>query len=109
VSWKLDRIGAPERADCRKFYLPPDFGAGWAGLTNLRSGCSLKMEWSPSELPYLGIWVDEGAYNSASVAALEPSTGYYDSLLTAMQNGRISRVAPGEEQRWCLSIRLLVV
>jgi hypothetical protein len=104
--WRLDRVRSPECGECRKFYLPPDAPAAWGGLSNHQANCSLKIEWSTVELPYLGIWVDEGAYNSASVVALEPSNGYYDSLVTAANNQRLSRINPGDEHRWSLLVRL---
>ncbi len=103
---QLDRIGPVDRRDCRKFYLPPEKPVRWAALNHQRSGCSLKLEWSPLELPYLGIWVDEGAYNSAPAAALEPSNGYYDSLVVAVRQERAMRIAPGASQGWSLTIRL---
>ena len=30
--------------------------------------------------PYLGLWIDEGCYNTVSTVALEPASGYFDSL-----------------------------
>ncbi len=88
----------------RKLYLPPDQPAAWAGLQQDEDGAWLRLSWDPSAIPYLGIWVDEGSYNPASTAALEPSTGYYDSLARAWQNQRVMTLPPGEQQRWVLDL-----
>ncbi|MFN8447667.1 MAG: hypothetical protein U0521_03490 [Anaerolineae bacterium] len=67
-------------------------------------GAWLRLSWDPSQIPYLGIWVDEGSYNPASTVALEPSTGYYDSLTRAWRNNRVMRLPPGAPQRWWLDV-----
>jgi galactose mutarotase-like enzyme len=102
--WQLDRIAPAERGDCRKFYLPPDEPATWAALADERTGSTLHIEWSPAQVPYLGIWVDEGAYSREAVTALEPSSGFYDSLAWACENHRAPSIASGESHAWTLSV-----
>ena len=68
------------------------------------AGAWLRLAWDAKATPYLGIWVDEGDYNPAPTAALEPSTGYYDSLARAWQNQRVMRLSPGIPQRWSLDL-----
>jgi galactose mutarotase-like enzyme len=105
-AWELDRVRSADNHDCRKFYLPPESPAAWASLVDRRLGCSVRMEWSPGELPYLGIWVDEGAYNPVPVVALEPSNGYYDSLAAAVHHRRLGSIDPGASHTWSLVVRL---
>jgi galactose mutarotase-like enzyme len=105
-TWCLDRVGSIESHTCRKFYVPPEQPVSWAALVDEKLGCGLRLDWSPSAAPYLGLWVDEGMYNSVPVAALEPSNGYYDSLETAIRNQRIPELDPGNEQEWTMQIRL---
>jgi hypothetical protein len=38
------------------------------------TGHWLRLQWEPDEIPYLGIWVDEGAVNSVATVALESPT-----------------------------------
>ena len=64
------------------------------------------MAWDAQELPYLGIWVDEGMYNSAPAVALEPSNGFYDNLSVAHRNNRMRVLAAGETQQWHLTVTL---
>lgn len=102
--WRLDRVRSTEYHTCRKFYIPPEQAIGWAALVHEGKGCQLRMDWSPVELPYLGLWVDEGSYNSQPVAAFEPSNAYYDSLERAITNGKMTWLAPGAAQSWAVRI-----
>jgi hypothetical protein len=105
-TWHLDRVRPAEKRACRKFYVPREQPVGWAALVNERLGCQLRLDWSPSAAPYLGLWVDEGMYNSAPVAALEPSNGYYDSLERAVDNHKVSVLDSGKDAAWTLRVNL---
>jgi galactose mutarotase-like enzyme len=105
-TWCLDRVGPAENHTCRKFYIPPDQPVAWAALVDESRGCGLYLEWAPSAVPYLGLWIDEGMYNSAAVAALEPSNGYYDSLENAIQHKRVNVLEPEKGQSWTMRIRI---
>jgi galactose mutarotase-like enzyme len=102
----LDRVRPVQQNACRKFYVPPELAVGTASLVNEKLRCELQMNWSAAELPYLGLWVDEGVYNANPVAALEPSTGYYDSLDRAVSNGKVSILEPGKEKSWTLRVTI---
>jgi galactose mutarotase-like enzyme len=102
--WQLDRVGPASRHDCRKFYVPPDRPVSWGKLVNQRAGSSLRLAWPVEQLPYLGIWVDEGTYNAAPTAALEPANGFYDSLARAFNGGRAALLAPGQSHLWTLTV-----
>lgn len=102
----LNRIRPASAHKCRKFYLPPDQPVQWAGLQQGEAGAWLRLSWNPSEIPYLGVWVDEGTYNPLPTAALEPSTGYYDILTLAWQNQRVMTLPPGTPVRWSLDLEL---
>jgi galactose mutarotase-like enzyme len=105
-SLQLDRIRAASTQKHRKLYLPPDQRVEWAGLQHGKNGAWLRLSWDASEIPYLGIWVDEGSFNSAAIVALEPSTGYYDALSLAWQNQRAMVLPPGLSQHWSLNLEL---
>jgi len=102
--WALDRVGPVERRACRKHYLPPDKPVSWAALRDEDTGCQLKLEWSPAEIPYLGLWVDEGMFSPCPVAALEPATAYYDSLERAVSLGQAPFLVPGSQVEWTLRL-----
>ena len=103
----LDRVRPVEVHGCRKFYLPPDRPAQWAALRQEDTGCQLRLEWDSQEVPYLGVWVDEGACNVRRVAALEPANGYYDGLVTAAAKGRAAVLPAGRQQIWRLHLRFI--
>jgi len=100
----LSRVGSADLHSCRKFYLPVSQPVGWAGLVQEDKGCELRLSWSTVELPYLGLWVDEGLVNSQPVAAPEPSNAYYDSLERAVNTHRVTWLQPHEERSWTLSL-----
>lgn len=62
-------------------------------------GTWLAIEWS-AECPYLGVWFDHAAYSREPVIAIEPSTGYFDSLATAMSGGTAVMLEPGRPVNW---------
>jgi galactose mutarotase-like enzyme len=102
--WRLDHVRPVDNRTCRKFYLPPDQPVAWAALVDEKLGCRVQLSWSPVDTPYLGVWVDEGRHNAVPVAALEPSNGYYDSLVRAVQNRRAPVLEPGQAASWALQV-----
>ena len=104
--FRLDRVGPASLRQARKFYVTPDTPVGWAGVISHPGEAWLRMEWDPQQTPYLGLWVDEGAINSIAVAALEPATGFYDSLAIAWAKKTVPILAPGATQTWTLTVRL---
>ena len=103
---RLDRVRDAKLRKHRKVYLPPEQPVQWAGLQQGDNGDWLRLSWDRGEIPYLGIWVDEGSINLAPTVALEPSTGYYDSLTRARQNQRMMIFPPGMPYRWSLELAL---
>lgn len=118
VSWP-GAIGG----DAGRFTLPPD--GGWAvklfgdlgaeglmALTDPREGERLEIRVDPQEVPQVGLWINcegwapEGRrpyYN----LALEPCIGAPDRLADAVDSwGTAQTLAPGEERRWTLEVRL---
>ncbi len=100
----LDRVRPVEKRACRKFYVPPEQAISWAALIHEGLGCQLRLDWSSADIPFLGLWVDEGRYNTVPVAAIEPSNGYYDSLERAARNNKVLVLEPGESRSWTLSL-----
>jgi galactose mutarotase-like enzyme len=103
---RIDQVSPASRYQARKFFVPPEFSVGWCGLVRRPLGDWLRMDWDPGELPYLGLWIDEGRISYEAVAAPEPMTGYYDSLATAWERKRVAMIEPGVVKAWSLSVRL---
>jgi len=102
----LDRVTSAALRRSRKVYLLPEQGVSWAALVEPGAGHWLRLEWDPAQVPYLGIWADEGHYNPALTIALEPSTGFYDSLARAWEAGRVPVLSPGDTLTWGLTVRV---
>ena len=102
---RIDDIGAPSRKDYRKFYVTPDQPVASASLTQSDIRRVLALSWDGETVPYLGIWIDEGTFTRITTVALEPATGYYDSLARTIANERVSRIPAGGQARWWLQIR----
>lgn len=90
---------------CRKHYLPPDVSASWARVVH-DDGASLTMHVDPVDVPYLGVWVDEGIHGDSPVVALEPATGYYDSLERAYRLGRCTWLEPAAPRTWWINVEI---
>jgi galactose mutarotase-like enzyme len=103
---QLDRVRSASEHKHRKVYLPPDHPVQWAGLQQHERRGWLRFLWNTAEVRYLGIWVDEGSFNSVMAVALEPSTGFYDSLARAWKNNRAMYLLPNIPCRWSLALEL---
>lgn len=104
--FRQTRVKSPEVRQCRKFYALPDNIIQWAGLLHHSSGSTLKLRWEADFPIYLGLWIDEGYYQKATVVALEPSSAYYDGLQIALAQDRVPWIEPGENIEWSLEIEL---
>jgi galactose mutarotase-like enzyme len=103
---RLDRIAPVTAHDCRKVYVMPGQHISWAELVAEETGNTLRLEWPPEKAPYLGLWVDEGTFNTVPAVAPEPATGFYDSLEWAYGNGQVSVLAPGASDEWYVNLRV---
>lgn len=106
TAFRLDRVARSVERSYRKFYALPDQRVEWAALRERDGGHWLRLDWDPEQIPYLGLWMDEGGPGLDPVIALEPSTGYYDELGLAWRNKRVPLVEPGHSYSWQLTMRL---
>lgn len=103
---RLDQVGPADLKQARKFFIPPTVQIDRVRLIRKDSRDWLRMIWSPEDVPYFGIWIDEGALSHASVVTPEPMTGYYDSLETAWKKNRVSIAEPGNVYSWRMTVQL---
>jgi hypothetical protein len=103
---RADLVGPPALKRARKFFVLPEMRPSWAAVLRRDSGQWVRFEWDAARVPYLGLWVDEGALNHDSVAALEPMTAWYDDLALAYQKGEVVTLPAGETHTWTLTVRL---
>jgi galactose mutarotase-like enzyme len=110
--------------DGATFAMPPA-SAGWAlkvfgdigsegrmVLTDPRRGERLELHADPVEVPQVGIWINAGGWAPRGRQpyynlAVEPCIGAPDRLDHAVEEWGMARtLAPGEERRWKLEVRL---
>ncbi len=99
----LASIDTVPEATGRKVYLPPTASVGTAALRR-PDGRALRLTWDPATVPYLGLWYDRSGFARADVIAIEPTTGYYDSLARAVDADRVSLVTPDHPLEWSLGV-----
>ena len=102
----LNRMQEATVKDYRKVYTLPTQQVASASLRQLDTGGSLQVRWDAITAPYLGVWIDEGTYTRDTTVALEPASGYYDSLADAIDNQRVATVPQGEHRQWWLTVSL---
>ncbi|WP_281888809.1 hypothetical protein [Paenibacillus sp. YYML68] len=103
----LDQVGPLTNNDCRKLYYPVEVPDGWSGLYDRQCEALLTLQVSREQVPYFGLWIDEGAcLPHFSNCALEPCTGYYDALSRAVDNGQVSWAEAGQSYRWTMSVHV---
>lgn len=69
-------------------------------------GMAVVLTYDPAQLPYLGFWVTAGGFKGEYNCALEPSTGWYDSVDCARRQGCCPVLEPGQEQSFSMTIRV---
>lgn len=102
---RLDKVGPASLRKARKVYALPDTRLSWMGLLRKPFEDWLRMSWPAESVPYFGLWVDEGALSHASVVTPEPTTGFYDSLVTAWQKNEVISIEPGDTHSWVLTVQ----
>lgn len=101
----LATIDTIDAGGCRKVYADPEHPFTNAALVR-PNGSRLHLSWSLAT-PYLGIWFDNAAFSREPVIAIEPSTGYFDSLETAIHNNRVPTLTPNQSFRWHVDLAVV--
>ena len=89
-----------------KFYFTKPCPSGECGYCYPAQGVAVQLTFGLEELPYLGMWQTLGGYRGDFNCALEPSSGYYDSLSKAKKSGTVKYLAPGERWHFSLCLKL---
>jgi len=104
--YHLNHVEPQSNGTTKKIYVEGPVSEGQTALT-LNQGQLLYTLLFPKEkVPYLGVWINEGGFKGEYNCALEPATGYYDSLEIAHEKQCVQSIKPGESIEWCLRIEL---
>lgn len=88
-----------------KWYLEEPVRVGLCGFEFPKEKLKASICYDADKLPYLGFWKTEGGFRGDYNCALEPATGYYDNVCTALKNGRCTVLEPGQTEKFSISIR----
>lgn len=103
--WDFSSVPA-EKNRMEKYYVQGSVEEGKCGYVYPSQGMEAKIEFDADKLPYLGFWVTSGAYRGDQNCALEPASGYYDSIEKAMAHRACSVLEPGEDVNFYIAIGL---
>lgn len=104
--YRLNDIHPVSTGRTSKFYVNGPVPTGEAVVTLNHGKLKYELQFPPDEVPYLGVWVNEGGFKGEYNCALEPSTGYYDSPAIAESMRGLKLLGPGETRRWWMKIVL---
>jgi galactose mutarotase-like enzyme len=105
-AWDLSQMTFSTPLTCRKFYIHPDDAIEEVGLHQADRDIGIRLSWEKTQLPYLGIWIDEGVYTKSATIGLEPTNAFYDSLEVAYQQQRVPLLEAGQTLSWELRLML---
>lgn len=103
--YAISTIDSLDAGECRKVYVSPELRPSRAQL--VRPEGTLTMSWS-SLCGYLGVYFDKAAFSEEPVIALEPTTGYFDSLATATDRGRVAWLQQEAPCYWHVDVEISV-
>ena len=66
----------------------------------------LRLSYDAGVLPYLGVWITAGGFQGDYNWAIEPTSGFYDSVSTAEKNKKLKVLGPGEVMEFELTLSL---
>jgi galactose mutarotase-like enzyme len=86
------------RGTCLKFYNETPLTTGGMAIQDRRG--TLALNFSAEQLPWLGFWINNGAWGKQHNFAPEPATAPMDSPEKAEHFGHSVLWSPGEEREW---------
>jgi galactose mutarotase-like enzyme len=103
-SFDLSSVPKKNSGDYQKYWFLGKVKQGWCSLHDPHRRFNIDMSWPKEEVPYLGVWVNEGAWAGQYNIAPEPATGAMDRVDFSKMWGVGSMLRGGEVKQWLLSI-----
>jgi galactose mutarotase-like enzyme len=100
----LSRIPPKNTWGFQKYYFSGPVTEGWCVLYDPNTKLAVCLTFPPKQVPYLGMWVNEGGWNGHYNVAPQPATGTMDRIDTANACGMNSRLRAKECKTWFLTI-----
>ncbi len=105
-TYPLNQIFPQSAKKYEKYYATSKIKSGLCSLYYPSSDVLFSIKYDPIKFPYIGFWVTEGGYKYSYNCALEPSSGYYDSMTTARLNNKYNTIKPGQTFSFDLKLSL---
>jgi galactose mutarotase-like enzyme len=90
-----------------KYYVNGRCSNGYCGFTYPSHNLSVAISYNSQLLPYLGVWINVGKFKGDYNCALEPSTGFYDSLSCAAHNNTLVILKPKQILKFGMQMRII--
>ena len=91
-----------ETGDSYKLYFVKNIPRGVFGYRYPTTGLSLVLHFSLSQLPYIGLWINEGSFHGHGNIALEPCSAAFDRPDLARIHGTSSVLGPRAIKEWSI-------
>lgn len=104
--YDFTKVPGTDSKTMSKFYAEHPVKSGRCGLRYPSQNTKCIMEYDPKILPYWGFWITAGGFQGDYNCAMEPTNGFYDSISTAMKNGKLPLLASGERMAFKIKITL---
>lgn len=100
----LSRINSPESRLYFKYFFLDELKEGYAILHDPKTRETVGFSWPVREVPYLGMWVNEGGWGDCYHVAPEPCTAPFDRWDVARQWGKLPVIPAFGWQHWEMRI-----
>ena len=101
--FQMDRIYSRSQL-FDKYYVLDQLTAGWAAFYHPDTREVIALSFPVKQVPYLGVWINEGGFAGQYNAALEPCTGVFDRLDVAALHQKVGKIAAHSEYCWHLNL-----
>lgn len=89
-----------------KYYVRGRVREGRCGCLYPSQGMRYTLEYDARVLPYLGVWITAGGFRGDYNCALEPASGYYDSIPAARESGSLFYLSEERPLEFSLKVSL---
>ena len=105
----LSRMPPKNGHGAQKYWFTDAATEGRCSITDPEIGIRSSLLFDPADLPWLGIWVNEGFWHNGYNLGIEPSTCWLDSPAASIEHGRCLFLEAGEIKEWTLRVKLEAV
>jgi hypothetical protein len=102
--WDLSRLGPNAGKYYFKYCFADELKEGFAIIHDPKSRETVAMVWRVEQVPYLGMWINEGAWEGQFNVAPEPCTAPYERWDSARQWGKLPVIPAFGSVQWELRL-----